>query len=116
MLLRLKCRLIAVLDLTDETVRAGLGLTMAEVLAPWLLWGGDTSAARSPTQELGEIVHASMRFEALIYPSTKDPKGRCLAVLPDRLRPGSAIAVDDPDGTIRATLGLRRPAVAARGR
>jgi RES domain-containing protein len=108
-LLRLECRLAAVLDATDQRVRARLGVNLSDLLGPWLPWN---TAARgrapgvAPSQVLGRTIHASRRFEAILYPSTKDPTGRCLAIFPDRLRPGSSVAVNDPDGILRATLGL----------
>ena len=104
-LLTLRCRLAAVLDLTDERVRARLGVSLGGVVGSWVAWSSAASSP-APSQTIGRSVHASRRFEGILYPSTKDAGGRCLAVFPDRLRTTSRIAVADPDGVIRAALGL----------
>jgi RES domain-containing protein len=108
-LLKLSCRLTSVLDLTDQRVRERFALSLADVLGPWLPWTA-ASAGRAttvaPSQAIGRSVHASRRFEGILYPSTKDPAGRCLAIFPDHLRPPSTVTVEDPDGVIRGTLGL----------
>lgn len=106
LLVRVECRLGAVIDLGDEAVRSRLGMTLAQVVAPWVAWDAAAGGGPAPTQALGAAIRASGRFEAIAYPSTKDPEGRCLAVFADCLRAGSRVAVDDRDGTIRAALGL----------
>jgi RES domain-containing protein len=102
MLLRLDCRLGAVLDTTEQRVRDRLAIGLADLLGPWLLW----TPSLAPSQAFGEAVHASRRFEGILYPSTKDPAGCCLAIFPDRLRPSSSVTVRDPDGVIRGALGI----------
>ena len=117
-LLRIACRLEAVLDLNDQRIRARLDLPLAELLGPWLAWDTAAAGGLPPTQALGAMVHASQRFEAILYPSTKDATGRCLALFPDRLRVGSTLVVDDPDGAVRAALRApfrHRPRRARRG-
>jgi len=107
-LLKLGCRLTSVLDLTDQRVRERLAVSLADVLGPWLPWiaASARATAVAPSQAIGRNVHASRRFEGILYPSTKDPAGRCLAIFPDRLRRPSSVTVQDPDGVIRGTLGL----------
>jgi RES domain-containing protein len=111
-LLRIDCRLTRVLDLCDEPIRQRVQISPAELLAPWLPWnipahGSEDPGAVAPSQLIGAAVYASGRFEAILSPSAKDPGGRCLAIIPDRLQPGAAITVDDPHGTIVGALGLR---------
>ena len=110
-LLRIGCRLSRVLDLRDERVRERLGLTLASLLGPWLPWNASSAergapAAVAPSQRLGLAVYESGRFEAILSPSAKDAQGSCLAIFPDRLRRGSHLTIDDPEGVIRAALGL----------
>ena len=107
-LLKLGCQLTSVLDLTDQRVRERLAVSLADVLGPWLPWiaASARATAVAPSQAIGRNVHASRRFEGILYPSTKDPAGRCLAIFPDRLRRPSSVTVQDPDGVIRGTLGL----------
>ena len=115
-LLKISCRLSAVLDLTDERIRQRLGLSLGDLLGPWVPWNvlppdreprGPQSVAAAPCQTLGRAVHTSRRFEAILSPSAKDASGRCLAIFPDRLREASSVAIDDPEGIIRGALGLR---------
>jgi RES domain-containing protein len=119
-LLKIVCRLSAVLDLTDERVRKRLGLSLGDLLGPWVPWNVVASGferrrpalvTAAPGQALGRVVYASGRFEAILSPSAKDPGGRCLAILAGRLRDASSVTIDDPTGIIRGALGLRdRPA------
>lgn len=115
-LLKISCALGAVLDLTDAGIRQQLDVGLADILGPWLPWNvadPDESSGRSrgvaPSQAIGMAAHRSRRFEAILLPSAKDPTGRCLAIFPDRLRATSSVVVDDPEGTIRGTLGLKTP-------
>ena len=112
-LLRIRCHLSRVLDLREERVRERLGLTLASLLGPWLPWNATSSergapAAFAPSQRVGLAAYESRRFEAILSPSAKDVHGSCLAIFPDRLRRGSRLTIDDPEGVIRAALGLGR--------
>lgn len=122
-LLRIRCQLVAVLDLVDPKVRERLRIKLADLVGPWIPWNWQPTAtderARAaasekpatpiflaPSQRIGAAVHRSGRFEAILAPSAKDPAGRCLAIFPEHLRRGSAVSIDDPDGTITAALGI----------
>jgi len=113
-LLRLDCRLAAVLDLGDEAIRRRLRISLADLIGPWLPWNvaasgsSESETAYAPSQRIGVAMHQSRRFEAILSPSAKDPAGTCLAIFPDRLRPESQVSVEDPGGMIAAALGLRR--------
>lgn len=114
-LLRIHCRLARVLDLRDGALRERLAFSLASLLGPWLPWNvGPADRAASaprplaPSQRLGLAVYESKRFEAILFPSAKDPLGSCLAIFPDRLRHGSRVTVDDKEGVIRAALGIAR--------
>ena len=109
-LLRIHCRLARVLDLRDARAREQLRVSLASLLGPWLPWTAESGAgmrhALAPSQRLGLAVYEGRRFEAILYPSAKDPRGSCLAIFPDRLRRGSRVRVHDPEGVIRAALGI----------
>jgi RES domain-containing protein len=112
-LLRIHCRLARVLDLRDGGMRERLGQSLASLLGPWLPWNVGSAEPTepvprplAPSQRLGLAVYESKRFEAILFPSVKDPLGNCLAIFPDRLRHGSRVTVDDPEGMIRAALGI----------
>jgi hypothetical protein len=48
------------------------------------------------------MVHAAATIEAILFASCKHrPDGRCLAILPDRLRRGSALEIVDDTGLVR---------------
>jgi RES domain-containing protein len=111
-LLRMTCKLNNVLDLCDDKQRTELGITLADILAPWITWNiparhGETAvSAIAPSQQIGVTAREDGRFEAILAPSAKDPSGQCLAIFPDRLHNESRVSVDDPEGVVRATLGL----------
>ncbi|MBI3782179.1 MAG: RES family NAD+ phosphorylase [Deltaproteobacteria bacterium] len=114
-LLRIACKLESVLDLTSNKNRAAIGITLTEILTPWIPWNTplrsraerEQVAAIAPSQQMGLAAYESGRFEAILAPSAKDPAGQCLAIFPDRLHQKSHLAVDDPQGVIRAALGLQ---------
>ncbi len=109
-LLKIDCRLQSVLDLAEESTRIELGVALQTLIGPWITWGIDDPsqavAALAPSQRIGSAIHADGRFEGILTLSAKDPGGRCLAIFPDRLRESSHVRVADPDGAIRASLGL----------
>jgi RES domain-containing protein len=113
-LLRIACHLTSVLDLTDEHVRQRLDISLPDLTGPWLPWNartdapGSAVAAVAPSQRIGLSVYPSRHFEAILAPSAKDAKGRCLAIFPDRLQSGSRVVIDDAQGIISGALGLRR--------
>jgi RES domain-containing protein len=96
-------RLQKVLDLTDTAVLATLKTTEDEMTGPWIM--GQVQGDEAPTQVLGRVVHAARRIEAILFPSSKArPDGRCLAVLPDRLKRGSFLEIVDETGLVRERL------------
>lgn len=117
-LLRIECRLTSILDLADERIRRQLRIPLVDLLGPWLPWNFPVRSDAvdqpethvAPSQLIGVSVYASRRFEAILAPSSKDPAGRCLAIMPERLHASSSVSVDDPEGTISRALGLpQRP-------
>jgi hypothetical protein len=57
------------------------------------------------TQLLGRMVHATLRIEGILFASSKDrPDGRCLAIMPDRLKKGSALEIADDTGLVKEKL------------
>ena len=96
-------RLQKVLDLTDTAVLATLKTTEDEMTGPWIM--GQVLGDAAPTQILGRVAHAIGRIEAILFPSSKDrPEGRCLAVLPDRLKRGSSLEIVDDTGLVKERL------------
>lgn len=96
-------RLQKVLDLTDAGVLATLKTTEEEMIGPWIL--GQVQGGEAPTQILGRVVHAVRRIEAIRFPWSKDrPDGRCLAILPDRLKKGSSLEIVDETGLVKERL------------
>src|SRR3984893_9341980 len=74
-----------------------------EMTSPWIV--GQVQGDKAPTQILGRVVHAVRRIEAILFPSSKDrPEGRCLAVLPDRLKRGSSLEIVDETGLVKERL------------
>jgi RES domain-containing protein len=96
-------RLQKVLDLTNAGVLATLRTTEDEMTGPWIM--RQVQGDEAPTQVLGRVVHGVRRIEAILFPSSKDrPDGRCLAVLPDRLKRGSTLEIVDETGLVKERL------------
>ena len=92
-----------VLDLNDPSVLQMLKTTVEEIAAPWVMDQAQGKEARM--QVLGRVVHDVRRIEAILFPSSKDrPEGRCLAVLPDRLKRGSSLEIVDETGLVKERL------------
>jgi hypothetical protein len=88
-----------ILDLGHAAVQKSLGTTRAELTSAWR-----TVQARgheAPTQMLGRVAHGSGSIQALLYQSSKDaPRGRCLAIFPDRLVTPSWLQIIDESGRL----------------
>ena len=92
-----------VLDLTNARVLETLNTTADEMTAPWVM--GQVQGDEAPTQMLGRVVHFARRIEAILFPSSKDrPDGRCLAVLPYRLKKESPLEIVDETGLVKERL------------
>lgn len=89
-LLTVDIRLRKVLDLRDASVRAYLGVSLADLYAPWLT---EQNNRRFPlTQRIGEAAR-SERFEAILAPSDADkPDGWNLAIIPETMVRGSSVS------------------------
>jgi hypothetical protein len=83
-----------ILDLTRREVRQALGTTLIELAAPWRNYPGP---GLPPTQVLGQEAYNSMLFQAIRFPSARNPGGVCLAVFPDRFPPGGPAYLDLDD-------------------
>lgn len=81
-----------VLDLSIEANQICLGTNGAELNGPW------RSVIDPPTHTLGLAVHNCGLFSAIRFRSTKEPRGYCLAIFPDRLIVGERVDVVDPAG------------------
>ncbi len=92
-------RLGAVLDLTDPTIQAALKVTTQQLGAPWRQ--AQKRAARgqgkSPvTQQLGQAIYDSGRFQALRYESSQRSGRACLAIFTTRIAAPHFVEVHDP--------------------
>jgi RES domain-containing protein len=90
-----KGALSSVLDLTVPANMQKLGATYQELTGAWRYVRGQ--AGETPTHVLGRLCYSSKRFDAIRFPSSKNPPdGVCLAVFPDRLKGASYLEVHDP--------------------
>lgn len=86
--------LTAVLDLREATVRSAIGLTDANLRAPWLL--AQRTGRTVPQEVAVAAIHAGA--EALLVPSVATPMGATnLVVFPNALRSGSSLVVYGSD-------------------
>jgi RES domain-containing protein len=92
-----------VLDLTVSGIQWALGTNLQELVGAWRHI--QATGGEAPTQMLGRVCHRSERFEAIRFPSSKNPpNGVCIAVFTDRLRAPSLIKVFDPHGLLAEQL------------
>lgn len=102
---KMDVKLTRVLDLTDAKILDALGITAKEVLGPWD--GYAAMFGKEPlTWELGRAVFASGRFDAILFPSVKNPPaGRCLLIFTERLAKGvTEVVLFSDDGSVRERL------------
>lgn len=97
--------LVNVLDLTDPSIQAFLGTSLAELTGQWVLeqQGGNLA----PTQQLGQAAYGAGDIVGVLYVPAKNPlNGRGIAVFLDRLTPGapSYLQVYDPDHVLDQRL------------
>lgn len=83
---------IQTLDLTRREVRAALATDLSELTGPWRVWSGP---GLPPTQLLGQEAHSSGLFQAIRFPSARNPNGNCVAIFPHKLAPTGSIDLDD---------------------
>jgi RES domain-containing protein len=96
-------RLLSVLDLSDPGIQAKLGTNSQELTGEWRYT--QATGIEAPTQLLGRVCHRTRLFDAIRYPSSKNPPlGRCLAVFPDRLKSAAFLEVYDPTGHLAQRL------------
>ena len=84
------------LDLGDAAVQKSLGTTRAELSSSWRTL--QARGREAPTQMLGRVGHGSRRIQALLYQSSKNTSGRCLAIFPERLAAHSWLQIMDDSG------------------
>ena len=96
-----------VLDLTNKDVQLALRTDEIELKATWRL--RQSRGQPILTQSLGGIVYKSGRFQAIRYPSARDPQGMCLAVFPDLILSPSAVEVFDPSGELCGRIPSATP-------
>jgi len=85
-------KLERVLDVTDNNNQLRLNTSAVELASDWKL------IADSPTQRLGRATYDSRRFSGIWYRSTKDSRGYCLVVFPERLSKTEMVSVVDSSG------------------
>jgi hypothetical protein len=89
---QVKVTVTRLLDVSIGESQAVLGTNSPELNCDW------KSIKHPATHVLGLAVHESRRFSALRYRSTKEPRGHCLLIFPDRLISGERVEVVDPTG------------------
>ena len=94
--------LSSVLDLTAATNMEALGSNYQELTGAWRYLPG--VVGEPPTHTLGRLCHKSKRFDAIRFPSSKNPLGVCLAVFPDRLKAPAYLEVYDPQNNVAQRL------------
>jgi len=95
--------LLSVLNLLDPAILAQLGANHQELTGEWRYT--QAAGGEAPTQLLGRVCYTSGRFDAIQYPSSKNPpNGICVAVFPDRLKSPAFIEVYDPYGNLAQRL------------
>lgn len=95
--------LLSALNLIDPAIVVKLGTTAQELTGEWRYT--QAGGGEAPTQLLGRVCYDSKRFDAIRYPSSKNPtKGCCVAVFPDRLKSPAFVEVYDPYGNLAQRL------------
>jgi RES domain-containing protein len=99
-----------VLDLADSQICSALGVTEAGLLNPWR-WEYSAKGKPALTQNVGQAVFESKRFEAIRYPSSKGYRGVhspsvrcCWVVFVERLTSPSKLEVSDVSGHLAGCL------------
>jgi RES domain-containing protein len=110
LVLTLEVTLLCVLDLTDASIRASLGISHEELvsLTP-SRFIRNAQGKNTPTQELGSDCCASDRISALKVPSASHSDGFCLNIFLDRLFKGEHIAIRDDYHRLRDEIHGRIP-------
>jgi hypothetical protein len=80
------------LDLSVEAIQMELGTNDLELNSPW------RPISNPPTHILGLAIHQIGLFSAIRYRSTKESRGYCVVIFPDRLTSGESVEVVDPAG------------------
>lgn len=95
--------LASVLDLTTPATVQLLGSSYQELTGAWRYVPGQTG--EPPTHLLGRLCHKSKRFDAICFPSSKNPPlGTCIAVFPGRLKNPAYLEVYDPQNNVAQRL------------
>lgn len=101
-ILAVKYRLEAVLDLADPSNLSALGTSTQELTGDWE--GYELAGQAAPTQELGMAAYQSGQFQALRYPSAQNRQRFNFAVFRDRLQDPSQVEIYDTSGTFSGAL------------
>jgi len=78
------------LDLTNARVQRGLGITEADLKAPWEVAQEEGRAI--VTQDIGAAARAA-QCEALLFPSATLPNAQNIAIIVDRMRTSSNVTL-----------------------
>jgi RES domain-containing protein len=97
-----RAHLTSVLDLAQGAIQGALGTNPRELAGSWRLT--QPAGGMAVTQQLGQMVFESGRFDGIRYPSTRRPRSCCLAIFPDRLQAPAFVEVFDPDGNVYERL------------
>jgi|SRR5437660_8957344 len=94
-----KAYLVTVLDLTLSANQSAISTSLIELTSPWR-----NVVGVAPTQELGQAVFDSGRYQAILFPSSKKHGHACVVIFTDRLAPAAFIEVYDPHGNLQERI------------
>lgn len=94
-----KAYLATVLDLTLPANQSAISTSLIELTSPWR-----NVVGVAPTQELGQAVFDSGRYQAILFPSSKKQGHACVVIFTDRLTPPAFIEVYDPNGNLKERI------------
>ena len=105
LVLTIECKLLRVLDLTDDELCADLGTSTAELTSQvpsrFIL---NARGQETPTQTLGGVCSSTGNISAIKSPSAANADGFCLNIFLDSLIVGERISVLDTSGRINAAI------------
>jgi RES domain-containing protein len=94
-------RLSSVLDLTNPSIRRAIRSSKREIQSAWIGGASLNGGIQPPTWSLGHEAFASGRFDGILFPSIKHPKGTCLLIFTERLVLGIAdVVIHKQNGSI----------------
>ena len=98
----IEVKLSKILDLRTPEMCQKAGIDWYNINQSWT-YDQDVLGRPSYTQEIGRLVYEDGGIEGIIFTSTKNPQGSCLAIYTQRMLLGSYISVYDPNNELPET-------------